>query len=197
MHLNEYHVLAQRTAKQYDTQIENLNHAALGMATEFLESMVATEPEHIKEEVTDFVWYIPVACEALGFKMGNLMAEYMGVDVEHVTAAHVQGALPEDLTDPIMSIRDCGAKAAGDFITMVKRLKIYEKPLTDAMVLQAKQDLVHMILWAAAMADRNDQTFASWLRFNIDKLKDRFPDAYSDAAAEARADKHGLDARVS
>ncbi len=32
---------------------------------------------------------------------------------------------------------------------------------------------------------------------NIAKLRERFPDAYSNEAAEARADKGGLDARVS
>jgi hypothetical protein len=32
---------------------------------------------------------------------------------------------------------------------------------------------------------------------NIAKLQERFPNAYSNAAAEARADKGGLDARNS
>jgi hypothetical protein len=32
---------------------------------------------------------------------------------------------------------------------------------------------------------------------NIEKLRQRYPEAYSDAAAEARADKGGADARNS
>lgn len=192
MNLNDYHSLAQRTAKQYDTQVENLNHAALGMATEFLEAMTAGDPQHVNEETGDYCWYIPVACQALGFKLGDLVAETFGIPAEQATANWMESTI-----NPEIGMKLTGAKATGDFISMVKRLKIYEKPLTDEMVSQAKQDILKMVGFAAWNCAVNGFTLASCLRANIDKLRKRFPDKFSNEAAEARADKGGVDARNS
>lgn len=192
MHLNEYHALAQRTAKQYPSMLGNLNHAALGMATEFLEAYTANDPAHAMEETGDFCWYIPVACQALGFKLGDLVAEFYGVPVEDATANFVEAQI-----NPALWLRGEGAKATGDFISMVKRVAIYEKELTPTMLSDARTDLVKMVQFAAWGATQAEFTFAATLRYNIDKLKARFPGAYSNEAAEGRADKAGLDARVS
>lgn len=188
MDFNEYHALAQRTAKQYPTQVANLNHAALGLATEFMECVVEYDPKKSEEELGDYCWYIPVACQALGVKLGDLMLDATG----HSNANALQASV--NLNQSVMKL---GAKATGDLITMVKRLKIYEKELTPEMRGNALNDIVKMVSFAAQLAESVGYSLASALRNNIFKLKLRFPDAYSNEAAEGRADKEGLDARVS
>lgn len=195
MHFNEYHDLAQRTAKQYPMMQQNLIHAALGLSTEFMEAFVAFDPEHVKEEIGDYCWYIPVACEALGFKLGDLVAEVLKLDIVDANASVIQSRAATRIGSSLMM--QIGAKPTGDFITMVKRVAIYDKDLSPVMVAQAKGYLVNMVQFAAVMAERCGFTLAAALRDNIAKLRERFPDKYTNEAAEARADKGGLDALVS
>ncbi|MGK2884391.1 MAG: hypothetical protein ACSLE8_06380 [Rhodococcus sp. (in: high G+C Gram-positive bacteria)] len=195
MHLNEYQALALRTAKMYPTMAANLSHAALGLATEFLEVISATMVDHVKEEVGDFCWYIPLAAHSLGLQLGDLVAEAYSIPVDEATANYLQGVvLVPGLS---VSLLREGAKPTGDFITMVKRVAIYDKLLTDGMRAQARLDIVGMIRYAATVSGFSGFTLAAALRDNIAKLKARFPDKFSNEAAEARADKGGADARNS
>ena len=192
MYLNDYQTLALRTAKMYPVKAQNLIHAALGLSTEFMETICAIEPKHVKEEIGDYCWYIPLACEALGLRLGQVVAEHYGVGEECATAAYVEAQ-----NTAILFLRHFGAEPTGNFITMVKRVAIYDKPLTDEMISQAKAQIVGMLQYAAMVCLVNGFTLASCLRENIDKLKLRFPDKFSNEAAEARADKGGLDATQS
>lgn len=179
MNLKEYQPLALRTAKMYPTQAQNLTHAALGLASEFLEGLVADDASHFKEEIGDYCWYLPLACHALNTTLDRV-APY--------------GTLQ---APPSTSTRDLGIKSTGDFISMVKRVVIYEKPLTPEMMQQAMHDIRGMLMYASSTCIKFGFSLNEALDSNIAKLRIRFPDAYSNKAAEGRADKAGEDARVS
>lgn len=85
----------------------------------------------------------------------------------------------------------------GEYTTEVKRAVIYEKPLDDARRAHMAEELGDIMWYMAIAADALGLQLADICADNIAKLQARFPEAYSNEAAEARADKGGLDARVS
>lgn len=89
------------------------------------------------------------------------------------------------------------ATEVGEYTTEVKRMVIYEKPLDDARRAHMAEELGDIMWYMAIAADALGTTLEAICEANIAKLKQRFPDAYSNEAAEARADKAGIDARNS
>lgn len=86
---------------------------------------------------------------------------------------------------------------AGEFATVVKRHIFYGKPLTEEMLANAKEELGDAMWYLAIGAEALGTTLEQLAIDNIAKLRARFPDKFSTEAAEARADKGGLDARSS
>ena len=85
----------------------------------------------------------------------------------------------------------------GEFASEVKRMAFYEKPIDDHMLGHMREELGD-ILWYVALAATALQVNLSELaEANIAKLRKRFPEKFSAAAAEARADKDGLGHRES
>lgn len=89
------------------------------------------------------------------------------------------------------------ATEGGEFATIVKRHVIYGKPLTQVMIDHIREELGDDLWYTALACTAIGTTMGQVARENIAKLKDRFPEKYSDEAAEARADKAGADARNS
>jgi NTP pyrophosphatase (non-canonical NTP hydrolase) len=78
------------------------------------------------------------------------------------------------------------AGEAGELIDAVKKYIIYGKPLDGDNIDEEMGD----ILWyLAIMAKALGTNFEKLMEANIDKLKLRYPEKYTDAAAHARADK--------
>lgn len=75
---------------------------------------------------------------------------------------------------------------AGELMDAVKKHVIYNKPLDLANVIEELGDIEWYMqgLRVALDLDREDV-----LLYNIEKLKKRYPEAYSDSAAQIRADK--------
>lgn len=85
----------------------------------------------------------------------------------------------------------------GEFASEVKRMAFYEKPIDDHMLGHMREELGD-ILWYVALAATATGTHLSDIaEDNIAKLQLRFPEKFSAAAAEARADKDGLSHRES
>lgn len=89
------------------------------------------------------------------------------------------------------------ATEVGEYTTEVKRAAIYGKPLGPVGTENMVEELGDVLWYVAVAADALGFTLDQVCQMNIEKLRIRFPDAYSNAAAEARADKGGLDARSS
>lgn len=85
MEFNEYQALAARTEKVLPEVVDRLVHASLGMVTEAGEFVTEvkrcaiyekplTVPviEHMIEELGDQLWYLALACNALGISMSSV-----------------------------------------------------------------------------------------------------------------------------
>ena len=86
---------------------------------------------------------------------------------------------------------------AGEYATEVKRAHIYGKPMTDEMRAHMIEELGDTMWYVAYACAALDVKLGTVLQQNIDKLRKRFPEKFTQEAAEARADKGGLDARSS
>ena len=75
---------------------------------------------------------------------------------------------------------------AGEFADAIKRYVVYTKPLDKVNCIEEIGD----ILWYCALAAESlGVTLSEIAQVNIDKLKLRYPEKYSDLFAQRRADK--------
>lgn len=74
----------------------------------------------------------------------------------------------------------------GEFTTPIKAASIYNKPLD---VTNLEEELGDILWYVALAANALNVSLSSVARHNIEKLKKRFPGAYTDKDANARADK--------
>lgn len=198
----QYPELAARTEKQLPTVFERMEHAALGVATETGEIATVikriaiygkslddlnkdgktTLRKNLAEEMGDVLWYLPI-----------ITSEF---DPEGEAWSRIPAPEPllpgNDVTYALKSISRGLTIAAGRISQCVEDELVGEPSDVDLIhevriILAALVDLAHLI-------GTDLLTIAS---DNIAKLQERYPEAYSDVAAEARADKGGEDARNS
>lgn len=174
MKLEDYQALAMRTARMFPTDIGNLNHAALGLASEFFEVAGANSPDEQKEEIGDCAWYMALACHALNANFHDLF----------------QSPLPEfEAEVPINALKN--------FLSEVKGLVVYNRILDDGRRQSLLEDLEKFAYVLRAFEVDSECPIGDVLEHNIQKLRRRFPDAYSHELADARLDKGGDDFRNS
>ena len=87
MHFNEYQKLAMRTKAHYDSAVDQINCAALGIAGEAGEIAEIIKKHkyqghpldeaEVIEEAGDILWYVALLCDALGVTVGG--AAYLNV----------------------------------------------------------------------------------------------------------------------
>ena len=188
MNLTAYQQAAIRTAKWFPSLAENLAHAALGLITELGEfatvvkrveiygkEMTSEMLFHAEEELGDTYWYVALGCEALKCQLQD-----------QVNKNQLTGKFFElDIKNTLLLLANCVGTIAG--------CKICED--------DNSQDMPKLFGIAAELLDQcciklglNPENVRS---NNISKLKLRFPDKFSNEAAEARTDKGGADARNS
>lgn len=177
--LDSYQADAIRTAKFFPTIGQDLAHVSLGLITEFGEiAAVFGGPDaglnqSLSEETGDLCWYIALGCHVLGVKMSQLPL--------------LDGPLEADQL--IIAI--------SEFASVAKRAFVYNKELDINLRARLVGALGAILTTCMHLGMTEEGGFEAVLNANIDKLRKRFPDAYSDAAAEARADKGGLGPEVS
>ena len=103
------------------------------------------------------------------------------------------GDLPTDLTHAALGI----ATEGGEFTTIVKRAVIYGKPLTGEDIDHMAEELGDLLWYVALACEHLGVTLSRVAERTIEKLALRYPQSYSDHAAEARADKGGAGPRES
>lgn len=202
--LNDYQRLACRTAPPGESLLQALNHCSLGLATEigeFAEGALnyigfPTDGEavkkHMVEELGDTGWYVAYALAMLDRKLCDVLGHATPDEFQMAVAHSSSGArdlLP--LTSAGLSIN------AGRYTTEVKRAVIYGRTLSDDAKQVMVVQLTHVMTHIAIALKSVDVKLSHCLQGNIDKLRIRFPDKFSAEAAEARADKGGVDARNS
>lgn len=187
----DYEALALRTEKPLNTHLDRLEHAALGLiteggefTTEIKRMAIYDKPlddarrAHIGEEIGDAAWYVAIASDSLGMQVFHALE-------------HDWVLLPGSFASLALQ----HAQAIGRFAELV--LSAQSTGL-DEQHQAGMRDAV----WTAGnvlvnIASRAGLLVTDLLDANVAKLRERFPDAYSNEAAEARADKGGLDARNS
>ena len=194
MNLVDYHNAAIRTAKWFPSLQENLEHAALGLTTEIGEfativkrvsvygkPMTPEMREHALEELGDTYWYLPLACQALGTTLDAVVAANAG-DFDE---------MPElSLKHSCITLAGIG----GTFSAYSAAFSMDKEPIS---VNELKPMIALIVMCLNQCCRTLDADPMDVRSANIAKLRLRFPDAYTDEAAEARADKGGLDARNS
>jgi NTP pyrophosphatase (non-canonical NTP hydrolase) len=191
MNLNEYQVLSRRTARVFPTLADNINHAALGLASEYFEFQAEVVSldlskeaayDGLREEAGDVMFYVALGCDHLGTTVAA--AHQMAL-----TDADVPGAL----SNPF-----------GVFLTDAKRVWVYGRTLDDEMrerMVTALGGIIDSVIGDLVFVTGDERPdadiLADILQTNIDKLSIRYAEKYTDYLAEARLDKQGLDATVS
>lgn len=85
----------------------------------------------------------------------------------------------------------------GEFASEVKRMRFYKKPMTEEMHKHMCEEVGDALWYIAKACEHLHVPLAQIARENIAKLAARYPEKFSPAAAEARADKGGLGHRES
>jgi hypothetical protein len=201
MNFKEYYPLALRTCKMFPTLEQNLRHAVMGMITEAGEMMTgikrweiynkeldAAMRSDLLEELGDFQWYVPVAMMAIGRTELPEVPQIM-LDA-HRSRLHNAG-------DYVIALNGLTSAVSITLFTTEQG----DVPTPGKLTYNS----INKIVAACVMMNDSIESLAEQLcttgdevrRLNIEKLRKRFPVAYTDEAAEARADKGGLDARHS
>lgn len=188
MDLHDYQRLALRTEKRLPTPLARLEHALLGLitepgelATEIKRMAIYEKPldearrAHMAEEIGDSMWYLAIAADAIDVQLDDFA----------IGATFIQR--PALLSFEI-------AKHVGDLADAVLDMQNGSNPHMCAHISVTVGDLLRNL---NGVARAIDIPLGDICQANINKLRERFPDAYSNEAAEARADKNGADARNS
>lgn len=83
----------------------------------------------------------------------------------------------------------------GEINTEIKRVAIYEKPLTKEIIDHIAEEIGDVLWYLSGAASAIGKDLGVIAAQNIEKLRTRFPDKFTTTAAEARADKGGVAAR--
>lgn len=191
MKIGQYQELAIRTAKMFDLRRDNLVHVALGIGSEVGElcesvaftwaALPKTPSNNIPEEIGDICWYVALLCDVMGWRFEELFDP--GI-TEHECAI---GMSYESIGKAAWMCMALGG-ASGGVVGAIKSHAIYNKPLAsqDAITTKLRRMVRILVVLAAIYGAPFEEVV---LEQNIAKLRERFPEKYSDSAAITRADK--------
>jgi len=194
MNLIQYQALAIRTAKPAENKTFGYIHGALGVGSEvgelceeFIRAMGAEHIDllYVAKELGDHMWYLAYEAHENDIQLWSLVSD------DAVQEAGASAPVFQDKEtygwDPKSVVYVLGLVAAqGEMLTQVKKHYIYGKPLDQLAMISSITMQINCIM---KICNSLHISFTGLLQTNIDKLRLRFPDAYSDAAALARADE--------
>lgn len=172
MELKEYQEQVKRSLKILPTMTENIAHMLYGMTGEFDESMEALEKKdaiNLAEELTDVNWFI---CNYANFKGINISQHFnFTLNTKPILYDYIDSAVNQ-LQRKISKLTD-----------LEKRKLAYNSPIDSDLLLERILDVFKALNYCYNIALIDP--FASMQR-NINKLKVRFPDKFSDENAIKR-----------
>lgn len=205
MKLNDYQALAIRTAKELGTPLADLEHAGIGFVTEigefasevkrlaiYQKELTPEMQAHMLEEIGDICWYIALSSRALNVELHVGVHRTQHVLVED--ADEYQGAVSvHAASHSMMSLVRSMARDAGGYMSVIDSMRMDGRMHASY---SDRQALLNYSMWllqhCATALTMMDASLGAVMENNIAKLQARYPEKYSDAAAEARADKGGL-----
>lgn len=169
-----YDQMVRNLFKPMDTQAATVLHAAVGIAGEVAELLVANSIENLVEEMGDIEFYIEAAFQATGGR------NFEEIVVEGHDMAHHQVFSTVGIA---MSV------SAGRLLDFVKKAWVYNQDLNLRAV---RYELLRLQLMLGAMRELLSVQLVDVLGANQAKLGKRYPEGvYTDRDAQQRADKQG------
>lgn len=165
MTLEEYIPLALRTeSTRKDPPERRVLHAAVGLTTEAVELLFATDDVNRFEELGDLMWYWAVMKDAIG---------YAPVELSEL------GEVPAD------ALRENILLSAGVILDLVKKNQFYGKPF-DSLMNGARINHWSIVQDVSNHAGMLGYDLSEVLEANIRKLRVRYPEKFSLENAEVR-----------
>ena len=148
-------------------------HMAMGLSSELLELLTSESKENEKEEVGDMFWYL--AC----------LAEKLALNLEEpVIKTMEQSSFNEQYDNITVDL----VKNCEKLISNIKKNTIYSKEVS----IDLYQELIENIFQNLYdLCENIGYNVNHVMNENIEKLKKRYPEKYTDSAAIERADKIG------
>lgn len=166
MTFKEYQSSAVRTMVDLGDLRLNLSHMVLGIISEneeFIKAVVNDDMINAKEEQCDIMWYVANYCNLRNFDLQEI-CDNMWDAMDNL----------EDWEQEV-SIYDVYSSKLSDY---VKKYIAYGKPLDEKLEMQALQAIVLSLTFEDTSLD-----FEVDLQKNIDKLKERYPDKFTNENA--------------
>jgi NTP pyrophosphatase (non-canonical NTP hydrolase) len=139
-----------------------LLHAAMGFCTEVAEVeewflLEVQDKDHLREELGDIMWYVAIALDKLDLELEIPEALIYGFDIALLNVS------------------------VGRFMDQIKREFFYAKAIDETVLIEALGQIVEQVISINAIVLK--EPFDLALEKNIDKLKARFPDKFTNEAA--------------
>jgi NTP pyrophosphatase (non-canonical NTP hydrolase) len=77
----------------------------------------------------------------------------------------------------------------GELVDPIKKHCIYSRPLTNEVLENMREEIGDILWYLAILCNQFHWSLGDIMQDNIAKLRTRYPDRFTEAAAEARADK--------
>jgi len=154
-----YPPLAMRTCKDMPTLQDHIAHMGLGLASEYLEYIAANDVMNMNEEIGDMCWYLSGICDRLNIPFVPLKPERKRWNID-------------TLIEEIVSI--------------CKKYFVYGVEINIEKLTELCQNLLFVLSFDSGEPESNINAI---LRENIEKLKIRYPEYYTDQLAIGRLDK--------
>lgn len=150
----------------------NMAHCAMGMAGEFLEMKFAGNPEELKKELGDFVFYLVGALRALKIPFPEtLQADGIEIDPQ----VHMLNSMQME-------------RALKDVVEITKKEFFFNMVPSPDQSRQRRDALQFLMQGVASMTGLCKTNTEGLLDSNVTKLTKRYPTQYSDYAAAKRVD---------
>lgn len=169
-----YSEFVQSRVKWFPTVQENLLHATIGLIGEVVELSFYVDAGNFIEEHGDLEFYL----QHLNLTINTNNIAVKPTEVNRIEAQ----ALEKDPMGKILF-------HTGELLDLAKKAWVYNKPVES---LDWNHHTVRVNLCLHFLATSHGFTQDASREANMAKLRKRYPDGYSDAAAQARADKTSL-----
>lgn len=166
MTLKEYQVQAQRTCPSLENHKLDLCHMVLGIMSEeeeLIQAIVNNDIVGVGEEIIDAIWYLANYCTFRDYSLQELYNDRSNHELEYwENSADINTVHLSKLQD------------------YVKKFIAYNKPINN----DKEKNSIKVILWSIdELLNMHEIDLETALQNNIDKLRVRFPDKFSETNA--------------
>ena len=198
-----YPALAARTEKPLPTAFDRMAHASLGITTEVGEIVTTIKRIAIYgKTLADFEKDGKTTLRmALAEEIGDVLWYLAIIDNVHDYGVFAAGLPPVSdragKYEPLAALDSIARRLVIRAGRIAYALECEFIRISDDLAVDFKQEVSGILSDLVDLAALINVDVTGIATQNIAKLQARYPEAYSDVAAEARADKGGLDARNS